>query len=158
LTSIVDAAISLSSAERGFLILGKGDETTVEVARNFAQEEVLSPEFKISRDARAARARGRRARADDQRAGGPAPRGLLASVADLQLRSVLCIPIRVRGEVVGVLYVDNRLQQHVFHEREKQLLMALADHAGTAIHNARTLEQLRSKQQELQQALDRIAR
>ena len=53
LTQIVDAAIQICGAERGFLILGraeqKGDEHSVEVARNFAQEEVLSPEFKISR-------------------------------------------------------------------------------------------------------------
>ena len=156
LTLIVDAAIQLTAAERGFMILGSGDQATVEVARNFAQEEVLSPEFKISRTiAQRVRESGvgeltTNAQDDDRFRG-------LASVADLKLRSVLCIPIRIRGAIVGVLYVDNRLQQHVFHEREQQLLTSLADHAGLAIHNARTLEQLRGKQQELQQALERIA-
>ena len=64
----------------------------------------------------------------------------LASVTDLRLRSVLSIPIRVRAEVVGVLYVDNRLQQQPFHQRELELLNTLGNHAGIAIHNARTLE------------------
>src|SRR5690606_2515355 len=49
LTQIVDAGIQICGAERGFLLLPQGGEHSVEVARNFAQEEVLSPEFKISR-------------------------------------------------------------------------------------------------------------
>ena len=156
LTLIVDSAIQLTSAERGFLILGHGGEAIVEVARNFAQEEVLSPEFKISRTiAHRVLESGvseltTNALEDDRFRG-------LASVTDLRLRSVLCVPIRIRGTAVGVVYVDNRLQQHVFKERERALLVSLADHAGIAIHNARTMEQLKAKQAELESALDRIA-
>ncbi|MCU0863280.1 MAG: sigma 54-interacting transcriptional regulator [Planctomycetes bacterium] len=155
LTQIVDAGIHLCGAERGFLILGKSGEHSVEVARNFAQEEVLSPEFKISRTiANRVMATGvpeltTNAQEDDRFRD-------LQSVADLRLRSVLCIPIRVQNEVGGVLYVDNRLQQQVFQEREKALMLSLADHAGTAILTARSVEQLRGKQVELQQALDRV--
>ncbi|MBZ0150249.1 MAG: sigma 54-interacting transcriptional regulator [Planctomycetes bacterium] len=155
LTQIVDAAIQICGAERGFLILGKGGEHSVEVARNFAQEEVLSPEFKISRTiANRVLATGvaeltTNAQEDDRFRD-------LQSVADLRLRSVLCIPIRVQTEIGGVLYVDNRLQQQVFQEREKALLLSLADHAGTAINNARAMEQLRGKQIELQAALERV--
>ena len=155
LTQIVDAAIHLCSAERGFLILGRTGEHSVEVARNFAQEEVLSPEFKISRTiANRVMSTGvpeltTNAQEDDRFRD-------LQSVTDLRLRSVLCIPIRVHNEIGGVLYVDNRLQQTVFQEREKALLLSLADHAGTAIHTARNVEQLRGKQVELQQALDRV--
>jgi transcriptional regulator with GAF, ATPase, and Fis domain len=155
LTQIVDAAISLCGAERGFLILGRTGDHSVEVARNFAQEEVLSPEFKISRTiANRVMSTGvpeltTNAQEDDRFRD-------LQSVADLRLRSVLCIPIRVQNEIGGVLYVDNRLQQQVFQEREKALLLSLADHAGTAIHTARNVEQLRGKQVELQAALDRV--
>ncbi|MCA8943620.1 MAG: sigma 54-interacting transcriptional regulator [Planctomycetes bacterium] len=156
LTAIVDAAIELSGAERGFLLLGDGEDSTVEVARNFAQEEVHTPEFKISRTiAQRVHASGvpeltTNAQEDDRFSG-------LASVTDLRLRSVLCIPLRIRGEVDGVLYVDNRLQNQVFKEREKALLISLADHAGVAVHNARTMRELRSKQGELQAAVDRVA-
>ena len=155
LTLIVDSAIRLLGAERGFLLLGSGDESTVEVARNFAQEAVLSPEFKFSRTiARRVMESGIpeltiNAQEDDRFRD-------LASVADLRLRSVLSIPIRIRGDVVGVLYVDNRLQQQAFHQRELELLTTLGNHAGIAIHNARTLEQLRGKQADLQGALTRV--
>jgi transcriptional regulator with GAF, ATPase, and Fis domain len=156
LTRIVDAAIQLSGAERGFLILGHGEESTVEVARNFAQEEVNSPEFKISRTiAQRVRETGVPETAtnaqEDARFRG------LASVTDLRLRAVLCIPLRIRGKVDGVLYVDNRLQNQVFGERERELLIALGDHAGIALHNARTMAQLRDKTEELEQALARIS-
>ncbi len=155
LTLIVDSAIQILGAERGFLILGGGKEATVEVARNFAQEEVLSPEFKISRTiAQRVMESGIpeltiNAQEDDRFRD-------LASVADLRLRSVLCLPIRVQRQVVGVLYVDNRLQQQAFHQREHNLLTALADHAGIAIHNARTMDELRARQSELRVALDRV--
>ncbi len=155
LTQIIDAGIQICGAERGFLLLGGGKEHSVEVARNFAQEEVLSPEFKISRTI-ASRVMESgvpelttNAQEDDRFRD-------LQSVADLRLRSVLCIPIRIENEVAGVIYVDNRLQQQVFQEREKTLLMSLSDHAGTAITNARAMEQLRTKGFELQAALDRV--
>ena len=155
LTQIVDAAILLCAAERGFLMLGNGGEHSVEVARNFAKEEVLSPELNVSRTiARRVFESGiaeltTNAQADDRFRD-------LQSVTDLRLRSVLCIPIRIAGQVGGVLYVDNRLQQQVFHSREQTFLMSLADQAGVAIHNARSMAQLNSQQAELQQALDRV--
>ncbi|MCC6783875.1 MAG: sigma 54-interacting transcriptional regulator [Planctomycetes bacterium] len=156
LARIVDAAIQLSGAERGFLIVGQGESSTVEVARNFAQEEVNTPEFKISRTiAQRVRESGvpeltTNAQEDARFRG-------LASVTDLRLRSVLCIPLRIRGKVEGVLYVDNRLQNHVFEEREKRLLISLADHASVAISNARTMRELDGNRLELERALHRIS-
>ncbi|MEZ5963516.1 MAG: sigma 54-interacting transcriptional regulator [Planctomycetota bacterium] len=159
LTLIVDSAIQLTGAERGFLILGSGDETSIEVARNFAQEEILSPEFKISRTiARRVADTGvpeltTNAQEDDRFRD-------LHSVTDLRLRSVLCIPIHIRAEgdpTRGVLYVDNRLQNQVFQAREKELLMSFADHAGIAIRNAKSLEQLARQAADLGAAHDREA-
>ena len=159
LTLIVDSAIQLTGAERGFLILGSGDETSIEVARNFAQEEILSPEFKISRTIARRVAETSvpelttNAQEDDRFRD-------LHSVTDLRLRSVLCIPIHIRGTgdpERGVLYVDNRLQNQVFEAREKELLMSFADHAGIAIRNAKSLEQLARQTSDLQAAHDREA-
>ena len=155
LTQIVDAAIALCGAERGFLILVEGSEQSVEVARNFAQEEVATPEDKVSRTiARRVLETGvpeltTNAQEDDRFRD-------LQSVADMRLRSILCIPIRIAGKIGGVLYVDNRLQMQVFQEREKLLLVSLADHAGVAIHNAQAMEQLRARQNDLQAALERV--
>jgi transcriptional regulator with GAF, ATPase, and Fis domain len=155
LTQIVDEAIALCGAERGFLLLGRPGEHSVEVARNFAHEEIGTPEYKLSRGI-----------ADRVLASGVAELTTNAqqddrfrdmqSVADLRLRSVLCIPVRVGGAVAGVLFVDNRLQQQVFQEREKGLLLSFADYAGVAIQAARHVEQLRRQQADLSTALGRV--
>jgi transcriptional regulator with GAF, ATPase, and Fis domain len=141
--------------QRGFLLLGRPGEHSVEVARNFAHEEIGTPEYKLSRGI-----------ADRVLASGVAELTTNAqqddrfrdmqSVADLRLRSVLCIPVRVGGAVAGVLFVDNRLQQQVFQEREKGLLLSFADYAGVAIQAARHVEQLRRQQADLSTALGRV--
>ena len=59
------------------------------------------------------------------------------SIANFALRSVLCVPLNYKGDGIGVVYVDNRLQAGVFTQREKSLLMAFANTAAVAIANAR---------------------
>lgn len=59
------------------------------------------------------------------------------SIANFALRSVLCVPLNYKGETIGVVYVDNRLQAGIFTKREKNLLEAFANTAAVAIANAR---------------------
>jgi adenylate cyclase len=59
-----------------------------------------------------------------------------ASVANLSLRSVLCVPLMYKDDIFGVVYVDNRLQAGIFTEREKNTLTAFANTASVAIANA----------------------
>lgn len=58
------------------------------------------------------------------------------SIANFALRSVLCVPLMYRDAVIGVVYVDNRLQAGIFTEREKNTLTAFANIAAVAISNA----------------------
>jgi pSer/pThr/pTyr-binding forkhead associated (FHA) protein len=46
---IVDSAIELTGAERGFLLSYQGQNATFEVARNFEEDEVKEPELAVSR-------------------------------------------------------------------------------------------------------------
>jgi GAF domain-containing protein len=57
--------------------------------------------------------------------------------------SVLCVPLEVHGEAIGVLrvYTD---QQCTFHEDDIQFLSVLASLAGLAIANANLYENLKS--------------
>jgi GAF domain-containing protein len=59
------------------------------------------------------------------------------------LVSVLCVPLEVRGEVIGVMrvYTNNERQ---FHESEMQFLSVLGSLAALAIENARLYEDLKS--------------
>jgi len=67
------------------------------------------------------------------------------SILDLGLRSVLCAPIRSGGRQLGILYVDSRRVGSLLSERDLGLLSAFAALAGSALENARLINDLRRK-------------
>jgi signal transduction histidine kinase len=62
-------------------------------------------------------------------------------------RSVLCVPIRAREQVIGVTQVLNK-RGGPFDDADQSLLEALAGMGGVAIENARLYENLEEKVQE----------
>jgi signal transduction histidine kinase/CheY-like chemotaxis protein/HAMP domain-containing protein len=64
------------------------------------------------------------------------------AIAEVGVRSVVTVPLKARGKVIGVLIVTSRVP-HKFREADQQLLSALADHAAIAIENAKLYEQVR---------------
>jgi len=63
------------------------------------------------------------------------------SIGALSLRSIMCAPLRARGQIIGAAYVDNRLQAGAFTREDLQLLMAFGNQAAIAIENARLFQQ-----------------
>ena len=53
------------------------------------------------------------------------------------MRSFLGVPVRVRGEVFGNLYLTDKTSAEVFTDIDEELVVALAGAAGVAIENAR---------------------
>lgn len=64
-----------------------------------------------------------------------------AALAEDELVSVLGVPLKIRGEVIGILYAANRFERPPTAE-ETVLLEAFADHAAIALDNARLFGQL----------------
>lgn len=64
-------------------------------------------------------------------------------------RSVLAAPIRREGQMIGLLGVDDPGQRRVFSADEFVLAAAIADHAAIALHNARSIAELRRQSSEL---------
>ena len=62
------------------------------------------------------------------------------------MRSFLGVPVRVRDEVYGNLYLTEKLDGSPFDEEDQALLVALAAAAGVAIDNARLYEAARRQQ------------
>ncbi|MGW7533832.1 GAF domain-containing protein [Amycolatopsis sp. NPDC054798] len=62
------------------------------------------------------------------------------------MTSFLGVPVRVRGEVFGHLYLADA-EQGQFGEEDEQLALALAATAGSAIENARLYETARNQQE-----------
>jgi PAS domain S-box-containing protein len=59
------------------------------------------------------------------------------SIVAYNLRSILCVPLKVKGALIGVLYADNRAREGLFGEKDRSLLAAFADQAAVALENAR---------------------
>jgi signal transduction histidine kinase len=72
------------------------------------------------------------------------------------MRSFLGVPIRLRGEVFGNLYLTDKTTAEVFSDVDEQLVIALAASAGVAIENARLHARL--QEMVLLEDRERIAR
>ncbi|HJR81068.1 MAG TPA: HD domain-containing phosphohydrolase [Anaerolineales bacterium] len=152
LEEVMDSLISLMRAERGFLMLREPDgELAVRIARGIAHVNLDEEAFKVSRSVvrkvveTNAPVLTTNAQADPRFDG-------QMSVAAFQLRSILCVPLKLKAELIGVLYVENRAHAGIFKENDLELISAFADQAAVAIDSARLFEDLQESHRELERA------
>jgi len=68
------------------------------------------------------------------------------SIMQLDLRSILCVPLRAKKGILGILYIDsNRQDTHYTHD-DLLLAAAVGNSAGLAIENAQMHGELLDKQ------------
>jgi len=140
---VMDNIVHLTRAERGFLMLrNEKGEMVTRVARNWEQESIKSNEAATSRTIvqrviESGEPIITTNAQEDQRFSGQ------ESIVALNLRSILCVPLKVKNELIGVIYADNRIRTGIFAETEKDLLVAFSNQAGVAIENARLFSSLR---------------
>lgn len=154
LNQVMDAVISLSGAERGFLMLLDPDtgELNLRVARNMERETLQSKDA-VSRTITETVVRsGTPILTTDAQSD---PRfARQESIMLHSLRSIMCVPLRSRGKLIGVVYVDNRISVGVFTNEDLNLLNAFASQAAIAIENAslyaRTDQALQQRLNELE--------
>jgi transcriptional regulator with GAF, ATPase, and Fis domain/predicted negative regulator of RcsB-dependent stress response len=158
LETIIDTVIELTDAERGFLLLRDGNgELTVKVARNMDQTSLEGSSSSLSRSiAKQAADTGEPVMAVD--AAGDTRFAEHMSVSDLHLRSVLAVPLAVKGTVVGTIYVDHRLRKGVFGNDELAMVLDFAEQGAIAIENARVISELRRREQQVQALNRRLER
>jgi sigma-B regulation protein RsbU (phosphoserine phosphatase) len=152
---VMDEVIATTGAERGFLMLyDDGGELVFAAARGMDRQTIETPEFQVSRGVvdRVAR-EGQPVLTSnalvDERLGGR------ASIIGLGLRSILCVPLLLKGQSLGLIYVDNRLQAGIFGQDDLDLLASIASSAAIGIENARLYQVAREKgrmERELQMA------
>ncbi len=141
LEDVLDEALFLTGAERGFILLteegsvprvaavrGADASATLRISRTVADRVLRSGELLAVADIVG------REELSSRR-----------SILDLGLRSVLCAPIRFGGRQLGILYVDSRRVGSLLSERDLGLLSAFAALAGSALENARLIDDLRRK-------------
>jgi len=140
LNLVLDEAIDLCGARRGFLILVQGTQIDVRVARNFAEQDIQHPEFQFSHSvARQVAMTGDPIRASDA-LHDPGLRSI-ASIAELRVTSILCVPLRARDHVIGSIYLDHPDVIDRFDDDSLEVLSDFATVAGTALHTARLYQE-----------------
>ncbi len=153
----IDAAVRLSEAQRGFVLFA-GSEGTLEMAaaRRMDKTPSQAGEDDVSRNiVRSVMDTGRTVCLSDAQA---SPFGGAESVTRLKLRSVLAVPVRACGRVVGVLYLENRGLAGVFDDRRRRLVEEFGELLGQALLNAQAMGELRRTRDELESALAQQAR
>jgi PAS domain S-box-containing protein len=140
---VMDTIVRLTGAERGFLMLrDELGQFSTRIGRNWEQESIPDSELFVSRTVinrvvneglpvLTTNAQ------EDPRFGGQ------ESIIAYHLRSILCVPLKRKDEITGVIYTDNRIRTGLFTETERDLMMAFANQAAVAIENARLFESVR---------------
>ena len=149
LTIVMDNIVRLTKAERGFLMLrDEQGEMVTRMGRNWEMESINSSELTVSKSVV-----GRVINTgepiittnaqEDQRFIGQ------ESIVAFNLRSILCVPLKVKNDLIGVIYADNRIRSGIFAESERNLLVAFANQAAVAIENARLFSSLKHSLEEV---------
>jgi sigma-B regulation protein RsbU (phosphoserine phosphatase) len=160
LTQVVDTALAVTGAERGFLLLRADDGLEIRVARHRHGQTLNKDELRVPHGVihHALERRRELLSMNFEPAAGEFPIG--GTVAELDLRSVICVPlVRMRAgqgdttnliptasDTVGVLYMDSRAIAADLAGGNRELLQTLAIEASTVLENARLLEEERAKQ------------
>lgn len=156
LETVMDSVVSLTGAERAYLMLYDDlGELDIRAARNWDKKTIDDVDAYFSRSiVNAAIAQESAIITDnaqtDERF------GEAKSIMVQQLRSILCIPLTIRGETVGILYADNRFQQGLFNRDDLPLLTAFGTQAAIAIKNARQYGVVREGLKEAEQEIVRL--
>jgi len=132
---VVDMTLLLTAADRGILLLKEPDGSlSVQVARNcygkpLPEDAPYShsiPEQVIET--------GKSYWIVDTLSEDKAVRA--KSVADLQLRTIMCAPLKIRGEITGVIYLDSKLANKEFRNADLAVFEALCLQLAVTLENA----------------------
>jgi adenylate cyclase len=149
LRSVLDTAVEVMHAERGFVMIA-GDDGSLElrtmygIDRATVEGENMRPSQTIVR--RVFESGEPIVTTDAQQD----PRfNVNLSVRALRLRSIICVPLAIKARTIGVVYLDSRLAPGLFSRHDPDLLTALANQAALAIENARLFDELRGRLDEI---------
>lgn len=66
----------------------------------------------------------------------------MSSIVALKIRSVMCVPLIVRGRTIGAIYVENRKISGAFRDEDLDPFVFFANQAAVSIENAMIIENL----------------
>jgi predicted ATPase/signal transduction histidine kinase/tRNA A-37 threonylcarbamoyl transferase component Bud32 len=147
LTKLLSMVAENAGAQRGYLVLRRGDDYAVEAGYEDGEAERFDPPSTLGAGERlspgvvryVART-GETVLLDDAAAKGRFRADPYVSAK--KPRSLLCMPLSNQGQLLGALYFENNLATGAFTEERLEVLSLLAAQAGIAVVNARLFFEL----------------
>ncbi|HJZ10519.1 MAG TPA: FHA domain-containing protein [Acidobacteriota bacterium] len=141
LDEIMSAFMRLTQAERGFLLVEEEDQLKMMRSVNISSRQLHEQGFNLSWSAVQKAIREKLPVAisnamDDTYFGDQ------SSVRNLELKTLVCIPIVLRDRVIGILYADSNRKELEFAQLDIEVLEYLAGNAAIAIENAKINEEI----------------
>ncbi|MBC7473591.1 MAG: SpoIIE family protein phosphatase, partial [Candidatus Sericytochromatia bacterium] len=150
LSNVIDRIIDVSEADRAFLILlnekgelysqivktkegSVGENRVLNFSKTFTEEVLKTGKALWVSDAQA----------DNRFA-------TQKSVMALDLRTVICVPLKNQDKVIGLIYVDRQSVIKTFTEDDLNLVESVSTFASIAIVNARLHQQAHEKNEKLE--------
>jgi putative nucleotidyltransferase with HDIG domain len=158
LDEVIDSVIALMRAERGFIMLrDEHAEFPIKAARGMDHAKLNGDDFSVSmtvvhRVAEMGKPVLTTNAQEDPRF------EQQKSVVAHNLRSILCVPLKLKQEIIGVIMVDSRVHSGLFEVSDLEILSAFADQAAVAIDNARMFDKLQKANTELKDSYDETLR
>lgn len=160
LNQVMDTVITLTGAERGYIMLRNRATDALEfrVARGIELEQISAEgkggKIVSTSIVKQVATTGKPVLTDN--ASTDASYANNESIVGFQLRSVMAVPLLVRDELIGVVYCDNRFLAGLFKQSDLGMLTAFASYAAVAIENASLFEATRAKLSEVSAIRDRM--
>jgi len=145
LAQVVEAAVSLTNAEEGLLLLPDDVEQALYIRAHKGIDSETASGFRIKTENSLA--------GQVFRAGQPilvGDQGWQKIKTEYLVQSLLYVPLSSKGKTIGVLGVNNIKTSHTFTDHDRDLLQDLAAHAAIAIENARLFEDSLQRMEALQ--------
>ncbi len=158
LEQVVDSLLMVTSAEHGFVVLvDRAGNRRVQLAKGKVGDPGVDVRETVSQTIVSQAIEERRARLirnaldDESLINQP-------SIQKMEVRSIMVAPLMHQGELLGVMYVDNRTAAGSFDEDDLRLLEVFANHAAVAIQSSRMFEELQAAYRTVAEAHDRLVR
>ncbi len=142
LQMVMRRAIKLLRAERGFLmLLDEEGNLQFKTAHNICKESLSKEDFRISMSIATSVAKtGKSVYTSD--AQHDERYSKQKSILELDLKSIMCVPLKSKEKIIGILYVDNSSKSNIFLQSDLYLFELFAGQAAIAIENAKLYENL----------------
>ncbi len=152
LEAILDRAVELTGADKGFVVLLAGDEVEIAVARNIERKEIPAHQSQLSDSVLKKVAETRQALIVDD-AVNDSMFASSRSVISLQLSALLCVPLLAQNQLLGLIYLGMDGLGRTFSKAHLEITQAIAGLAALLLQNSRVLDALRADRERLTQAL-----